>query len=143
MSESSSGGVEPAGQLIGMATEGLQQSVVTPGEAGHDVVEGVLHLIIAEREHSADHRRGARLLLVVAFVARHEQLRHDAGGIGPEAAGLALDQLAAFMSATGYRPPAYVLQCGEEGERRLGPLIEVRPVLFEPVEASAGRPDPT
>ena len=64
-----------------MAQERLHKLTVSPIEPSDHIVEGVLHFVVIERQNTSQHGRRARLLLVVALLARDEQASHHAGSV--------------------------------------------------------------
>ncbi len=75
-----------------MAVEGLDQAVMAALESGHDVLEGQLDLVVAERQEAPHDGGRSRLLLVEALLPGDEEAGDDAGRVCGEADRTAMDR---------------------------------------------------
>lgn len=82
-------GIEAIGELVRVLTERVDEGAVTVSEAGLDIVQGSLHLVVAQGQDASHDGRGARLLQVESLLAGHEEHRDDTGPVGGKALGAA------------------------------------------------------
>lgn len=64
---------------------------MTLSEAGLDITQRPLHLVVVEGQDASHDGRGTRLLQVETFLPGHEEHRDDAGPVGEKALGAALN----------------------------------------------------
>ena len=118
--------VEAIGELVGVPEERVGQAVMSTLEPRDHVVEAPLNFVVRQRQDALQDCRRPGLLLVEALVPRDEQAGHHTrpvgGNVDRAATGQARSLHASLQDAHG-RPA--VLQGREEGERRLGALVEI------------------
>ena len=70
-------GSQPIGQLTRMPAESIAEVAVPAVESGDDIVQRAQHLVFTQREDARQHRSRPRILMLEAFLPRHEQPGDD------------------------------------------------------------------
>ena len=131
--------IEAIGELVRVLTESADEVAVTVFEAGLDITQRPLHLVVVEGQDASHDGRGTRLLQVETFLPGHEEHRDDAGPVGEKALGAALNPACGGRAHREAETESRrVLSCRDQSQGRLGALVEIRPSHREAVVAAAG-----
>ena len=110
-----------------------------PSNRAHDIVVASLDLVVRQRQDALQDRRGSGLLLVEALMPGHEQAGDHTRRVGGNADRAAAGQTSGLARSLHDRHDRTgVLHRREQGEGRLGALIEIGTGRLQAVKAPAG-----